>query len=142
MTTPARRWPGFPLGQPPICGRTTPSSASRADYVGGPPWTLFRTVAAASRHRLVWPDLARRLTACALTGRRDAAFVPLNTCYVASARSAEEAERLAAWLNSTWIRAVARLGAVPASGGFHRFTAAVVEPPPAAGGGPRGPAPA
>ncbi|MGH7515233.1 MAG: hypothetical protein ACREOQ_20200, partial [Gemmatimonadales bacterium] len=99
---------------------------ARADYVAGPPWTLFRTAAAASRHRLVWADLARRLTACALTGRRDAALVPLNSCYVAPTRSEAEAERLAAWLNSTWIRAVARLGAVPASGGFHRFTTAVV----------------
>jgi hypothetical protein len=99
---------------------------ARADYVGGPPWTLFRTAAAASRHRLVWADLARRLTACALAGRRDAGLIPLNTCYVAPTASEAEAERLAAWLNSTWIRAVARLGAVPASGGFHRFTAAVV----------------
>jgi hypothetical protein len=99
---------------------------ARADYIGGPPWTLFRTAAATSRHRIVWADLARRLTGCALTGRRDVAFIPLNTCYVAPARSEAEAERLAAWLNSTWIRAVARLGAVPASGGFHRFTAAVV----------------
>jgi hypothetical protein len=99
---------------------------ARADYVGGPPWTLFRTAAAASRHRLVWADLARRLTACALTGRRDATLVPLNTCYVTPTPSEAEAERLAAWLNSTWLRAVARLGAVPASGGFHRFTAAVV----------------
>jgi Eco57I restriction-modification methylase len=99
---------------------------ARADYVAGPPWILFRTAAAASRHRLVWADLARRLTACALTGRRDATLVPLNSCYVAPTRSAAEAERLAAWLNSTWIRAVARLGAVPASGGFHRFTTAVV----------------
>jgi hypothetical protein len=99
---------------------------ARADYIGGPPWTLFRTAAATSRHRILWADLARRLTGCALTGRRDVAFIPLNTCYVAPARSEAEAERLAAWLNSTWIRAVARLGAVPASGGFHRFTAAVV----------------
>jgi hypothetical protein len=70
--------------------------------------------------------MARRLTACALTGRRDEELLPLNTCYVAATGTAGEAERLAAWLNSTWIRAVARLGAVPASGGFHRFTAAAV----------------
>ena len=99
---------------------------ARADYAGGPFWVLFRTAAATARHRLVWADLARRLTACALTGGRDAGLVPLNTCYVAPTRSEEEAERLAAWLNSTWVRAVARLGSVPAAGGFHRFTAAVV----------------
>jgi hypothetical protein len=37
-----------------------------------------------------------------------------------------EAERLAAWLNSTWLRSVARIGAVPAAGGFARFNAQVV----------------
>jgi N-6 DNA Methylase len=99
---------------------------ARSDLAGGPPWALFRTSAASARHRLVWTDMARRLTACALTGRRDEELLPLNTCYVAATGTAGEAERLAAWLNSTWIRAVARLGAVPASGGFHRFTAAAV----------------
>jgi len=85
-----------------------------------------RTTAAASRHRVVWSDLARRLTACALTGRNHAEHIPLNTCYVAAVATEEEAERLTAWLNSTWVRAIAQLHAVPASGGFHRFTAAVV----------------
>jgi hypothetical protein len=99
---------------------------ARADYAGGPLWTLFRTHAASSAHRVVWSDLARRLTACALTGRGDAARVPLNTCYVAPARSTEEAERVTAWLNSSWIRAVASVGAVPAAGGFHRYAAGVV----------------
>lgn len=98
----------------------------RADFVGGPPWTLFRTSAAGARHRLVWTDLARRLTACALTGQRDAGLIPLNTCYVAVAAGAAEAARLAAWLNSTWVRAIATLGAVPASGGYRRFSAATV----------------
>jgi len=99
---------------------------ARADYASGPAWTLFRTQAAAASHRVVWADLARRLTACQLTGRRDAGLIPLNTCYVAAVRSACEAERLAAWLNSTWIRALAQIGAVPASGGCHRFSAGVV----------------
>jgi hypothetical protein len=137
QTRPARRllWPhdeaGVPLGRlpPGAAAHLGPYEAElrdRADYVAGPAWTLFRTAAATSRHRLVWADLARRLTACALTGARDALSIPLNTCYVAPTRSEAEAERLAAWLNSTWTRAVARIGAVPASGGFHRFTAAVV----------------
>jgi hypothetical protein len=71
----------------------------------------------------VWSDLARRLAACALTGRDHAELIPLNTCYVAAVPTEEEAERLTAWLNSTWVRAIAQLHAVPASGGFHRFTA-------------------
>ena len=33
---------------------------------------------------------------------------------------------MAAWLNSSWIRALGRLGAVPASGGFARHNARVV----------------
>jgi hypothetical protein len=99
---------------------------ARADYTAGPPWTLFRTKAATARHRLVWADLARRLTACALVGERDADLIPLNTCYVAPARSEVEAARLAAWLNSSWIDAIARCGAMPAAGGFYRFTAAAI----------------
>jgi hypothetical protein len=52
--------------------------------------------------------------------------VPLNSCYVALARSDPEAERLTAWLNSSWMRAAARVGAVPAAGGCSRYTAATV----------------
>jgi hypothetical protein len=99
---------------------------ARADYAGGPPWALFRTKAATARHRLVWADLARRLTACALGGERDADLIPLNTCYVAPVRSEADAARLAAWLNSSWIGVIARCGAVPAAGGFYRFTAAAI----------------
>jgi hypothetical protein len=45
---------------------------------------------------------------------------------VAPVATALKAHALAAWLNSTWIRAVAMLSAVPAAGGFFRFNAAVV----------------
>jgi Eco57I restriction-modification methylase len=134
---PVRRllWPyradGKPLERlPPGAAAHLEAHASalrrRADFVGGPLWTLFRTSAAAASHRLIWTDLARQLTACALTGQRDAGLIPLNTCYVAVAAGAAEAARLAGWLNSTWVRAIATLGAVPASGGFRRFTAATI----------------
>jgi Eco57I restriction-modification methylase len=116
----------LPPGAAAYLGALEPRLRARVDYAGGPPWALFRTAAAAARHRLVWADLGRRLTACALTDGRAAMLIPLNTCYIAPTGSTAEAERLAAWLNSTWLRAVARLGAVPASGGFFRFTAAVV----------------
>ena len=116
----------LPPGAAAHLARHEAALRARADFAGGPPWTLFRTHAASAPYRVVWADLARRLTACALTGRRDAGHIPLNTCYVAAARSADEAERLAAWLNASWIRAVAQVGAVPAAGGFHRFTAAAV----------------
>lgn len=99
---------------------------ARADYDGGPPWILFRTRAATAAHRVVWADVARRLSAAALTAPADEELVPLNSCYVAPARSAKEAERLAAWLNASWLRMVARAAAVPASGGYARFGAATV----------------
>ena len=52
--------------------------------------------------------------------------VPLNTLLRGRAGTAEQAERLAAWLNATWVRALALIGAMPAAGGFHRFAATTV----------------
>ncbi len=97
---------------------------ARADYAGGPPWTLFRAQAATAPHRVAWADLARLLRAVSLTALPDT--VPLNSCYVALARSDLEADRLAAWLNCSWLRAAARVAAVPAAGGCARYTAATV----------------
>ncbi len=98
---------------------------NRADFSGGPPWTLFRTRAAVSRPRVAWADLAPRLNAVALTNG-SARLIPLNTCYVMPVPGSRIALVLAAWLNSTCIRALARLGADPASGGFARFNARAV----------------
>jgi hypothetical protein len=97
---------------------------ARTDYVGGPPWALFRARAATGPHRVVWADLARDLRAVSLADMPDT--IPLNSCYVALARDDPEADRLAAWLNSSWLRAAARAGAVPAAGGCARYTAATV----------------
>jgi hypothetical protein len=97
---------------------------ARADYAGGPPWTLFRTQASTAPHRVVWADLARVLRAVSLSAMRET--VPLNSCYVALARTDLEADRLAAWLNCSWLRATAWAGAVPAAGGCSRYTAATV----------------
>jgi hypothetical protein len=83
----------------------------------------------------VWSDLSRQLSAVALTSRTDRKRLPLNTCYLAPVGNAQRAHALTGWLNSTWIRAIAALGAVPAAGGFRRFNARVVNqlpPPPAA----------
>lgn len=99
---------------------------ARADFVAGPAWTLFRTGPASAEHRVVWADLARRLTALALTGPSARQRVPLNTCYVVPTPDGETAHRLAAWLNCTWIRAAARLRATVASGGYARFGAGLV----------------
>ncbi|HEU4827837.1 MAG TPA: N-6 DNA methylase, partial [Gemmatimonadales bacterium] len=95
---------------------------SRADFAGGPYWTLFRTRGALAPHRVVWSDLARELAAAV----PPPGAVALNTCYVIHAATDLEGNSACAWLNSTWIRAVARLVAPPASGGFARFTAGVV----------------
>jgi hypothetical protein len=98
----------------------------RADHTSGPPWTLFRTRPAAALHRVIWADLSRQLEAAALTGRRGVQLIPLNSCYVVPVREGVLALRLAAWLNSTWCRALAVATADPASGGFARFNARVV----------------
>jgi len=99
---------------------------ARRDYTGGPPWTMFRVRPAIARYRVVWSDLARQLVAAALTTRNDLQHIPLNSCYVATLRSVVEAESLTACLNSTWLRAAARLGAVPAASGFARFNAQTI----------------
>jgi hypothetical protein len=99
---------------------------SRKDFRNGAWWAVFRAVPAVAPYRVVWADLSRRLTAIALTTEADREFIPLNSCYVAPTAGALRAETMAAWLNSSWIRALGRLGAVPASGGFARHNARVV----------------
>jgi hypothetical protein len=82
-------------------------------------------------HRVVWPDLGRRLAAAVPS----ADAVPLNTVYGIATRTADDAHALAALLNSRWLTALARLRADPARGGFRRFNARVVRmlPAPPAG---------
>jgi hypothetical protein len=98
---------------------------ARADYVRGPAWTLFRVNGASGAHRVVWADLAVQLSAVPLTGT-DADLVALNTCYVVQTRTSRDARALAAWLNSAWVRALARSTATPASAGYVRFAAQTV----------------
>ena len=96
---------------------------ARADQSEGPPWMIFRTAAALPGSKVVWADLSRSLTAAALAdGDRR---IPLNTCYVLQAPPAS-CSILAAWLNSSWMRGLARLHADPASSGFARFNARTV----------------
>ncbi len=94
----------------------------RSDYRSGAPWQIFRTALAFARHRLLWPDLARRLAAAVPSPE----IVPLNTVYGIVTRTAEDAHALAALFNSRWLTALARLRADPARGGFRRFNARVV----------------
>ncbi|MFN2570630.1 MAG: Eco57I restriction-modification methylase domain-containing protein, partial [Gemmatimonadales bacterium] len=94
----------------------------RADYHAGPLWQLFRTGLGLAVHRVVWPDLGRRLAA--VVPPPD--VVPLNTVYGIATRGSSEAAALAALFNSCWLTALARLVADPARGGFRRFNARVV----------------
>jgi hypothetical protein len=94
----------------------------RSDYKAGPPWQLFRTGLGFAAHRVVWPDLGRRLAAAV----PDAELVPLNTVYGIATSGAADAAALAALFNSCWLTALARLVADPARGGFRRFNARVI----------------
>ena len=102
----------------------------RSDYRAGAPWQVFRTGLAYAPHRVLWPDVARRLAAAVPAPD----LVPLNTVYGIATRTADDALALAALLNSRWLTALARLVADPARGGFRRFNARVVRalPVPAA----------
>ena len=117
-------------GLPPRCAaylaRHHSDLRARRDYSGGPLWTVFRARPATARYRVVWSDLARQLVAAALTTRDHLQQIPLNSCYVVTTKSVVEAECLTACLNSTWLRAAARLGAVPAASGFARFNAQTI----------------
>ena len=122
-------WPADARGTPwvrlppSLTGYLAPEMARlqrRADQQAGPWWQLFRTRAGTAPHRVVWRDLAPDLHAAVM---HDAAAVPLNSCYVAAVASAAEADSLAAWLNATPIRAIARMRAEPAAGGCARFAA-------------------
>ena len=103
-----------------------PRLRARADFTRGPWWALFRTGAGIPADRVVWADLSRCLTAVPLTDASEQRIVALNTCYLVTLPDGATARRLAAWLNSTWLRAAARSMAVPARGGFVRHNARTV----------------
>jgi hypothetical protein len=118
--------PRLPPGAARHLARHEALLLARVDYRGGPPWTLFRVRSALEPYRLIWADLARRLTAAPLLPPQGSGVIPLNSCYILPMPGRETSLALAAWLNSTWIRAVARAGADQAAGGFARFNARVV----------------
>jgi hypothetical protein len=95
---------------------------SSRDYQGGPVWALFRTGALRRRFHVAWADLARELSAVILPD----GVVPLNTCYYIGVSERRTARALQAWLSSTWIRALARLQADTARGGYRRFNARAI----------------
>jgi hypothetical protein len=97
---------------------------TRADFRGGPIWTVFRLSGAIGRNRVVWSDIVRRPQAAALVnGSRN--VVPLNTCYVSVTSSTEDSMLIAAVMNSTWIATTVKLFADEARGGYRRMNARV-----------------
>lgn len=98
----------------------------RADFRRGQIWQLFRTGPATALNRVIWADLARRLVAAPLIASEGQNYVPLNTCYLIVLPHARAALAMAAWLNSTWVRALARLTADRARGSHARYNARVV----------------
>lgn len=113
----------LPEGAARHFARHAQSLRRRRDLRGSVVWTLFRVESGARVPRVVWADLAPRLGAACLLSEADLDLVPLNSCYVIRCVSPREALALTAWLNSTWVRALARTGADVASGGYARFNA-------------------
>jgi hypothetical protein len=113
-------WPHLPPALAEYLGREMVRLQRRADQQDGPWWQLFRTRAATAPHRVIWRDLSPELQAAVI---QDDDAVPLNSCYVAAVSSTAVADSLAAWLNATPIRAIARMRAEPAAGGCARFAA-------------------
>jgi len=128
-------WTHGPDGQPlarlprrarDFFARHRESLERRSDYRGGPYWRMFRTIPAAAAALVAWADLAAGLAAIPLVRRSDRRSIALNTCYVAACRRRSTALALAAWLNSTPIRTIAKARADVARGGYARFNATVV----------------
>ena len=116
-------WPARPNGEPwpslptVVARHLAPYEErlrTRADCSGARWWQLFRTTAACSRWRVTWSDLAIQLSAVALEPDGP---VPLNSCYLIATADSTSSHALASWLNSTWIRALARITAEPAANG-------------------------
>jgi hypothetical protein len=91
-------------------------------HPGMPWWTLFRTASASTaRARVVWADVARSPRVLVL--ERGDPTVALNSCYVLSCTTSDDARALAALLRSppcaAWLHALAE----PARGGYLRHLA-------------------
>lgn len=126
-------WTHEPDGQaltqlpPDLSALLTPFSKrlrQRADAKRQPWWALSRLAGSAPVPRTVWRDLASVLEAAALPP--DSIVVPLNTCYVALHERDDDALALAALLNSSVIRWLARHQADEARGGYRRYNARTV----------------
>ena len=83
-------------------------------------WSIFRTESGCSEFpRVIWADIGQRPHAIVVDVGSD--LVPLNTCYVVSCPSPEDAHALAALINGPLIAAWLDLIAEPARGNYRRY---------------------
>ena len=93
----------------------------RSDLHGRLPWwTLFRTESGSvAAPRVIWADFG--LTPRAIAVEANHPIVALNSCYVATVRTIDDAHALAALLNgplaAAWLNSIAE----PARGGYRRY---------------------
>ncbi len=99
--------------------------AKRADYIGGPMWTVYRTSATTRSDCVIWSDIVRKPAAAVLSETQYPNAIPLNSCYVACAPNNETAFVLTAVMNSTWTTALLTLCGDEARGGYRRMNARV-----------------
>ena len=93
----------------------------RSDLHGRMPWwTLFRTESATTGSpRVIWADFG--LAPRAIPVEADNPIVALNSCYVATCPTMEDAHALATLLNGPLVSAWLNTLAEPARGGYRRY---------------------
>jgi hypothetical protein len=123
-------WPGLENHQPrpalpPLARRWLFSFRdqldARSDLHGRMPWwTLFRTESASTLSpRVIWADFG--LTPRAIPVDANNPIVALNSCYVATCPTIEDAHALATLLNGPLVSAWLNTLAEPARGGYRRY---------------------
>jgi len=93
----------------------------RSDLHGRMPWwTLFRTESASTvSPRVIWADFG--LAPRAIAVEADNPVVALNSCYVATCETLQDAHALATLLNGSLVAAWLNTIAEPARGGYRRY---------------------
>ena len=95
--------------------------SARSDLHGRFPWwSVFRTESAShAKPRVIWADFGLTPRATVVEAREP--FVALNSCYVVSCETIDDAHALATLLNSSlaaaWLNSIAE----PARGGYRRY---------------------
>jgi hypothetical protein len=88
-------------------------------------WTLFRLATVGAKHRVIWPDIAKRPAAVLLDHTVTRSAIPLNSCYVSVAPDRDTGLAICAVMNSTLCRALVFATADEARGGYRRVNARI-----------------